>query len=100
MKKIFVSILIFLSLEGMGQTKINFLTVDLIMHDPKWIGTSPSAPYWSRDGKYLFFSWNPDKKTSDSIYFITPGNLTPQKASLEMQQKNVSANAVVYNSDS
>src|SRR5882724_7365814 len=37
------------------------LTVEKIMQDPKWIGTSPSDPYWSRDGKYLFFNWNPEK---------------------------------------
>ena len=76
------------------------LTVDLIMSDTRWIGTSPSSPYWSRDGKYLFFSWNPDNKRSDSIYYITPGNLNPQKASYEMRKKTVAANAVVYNSDS
>ena len=100
MKKIFFLFLIVSSVKGLSQSKIDSLTVDLIMRDPKWIGTSPSSPYWSRDGKYLFFSWNPENKTSDSIYFITPANLTPQKASIEMQKKNVSANAVEYNSDS
>ncbi|HUS00073.1 MAG TPA: DPP IV N-terminal domain-containing protein, partial [Chitinophagaceae bacterium] len=100
MRKTFVILLILISFNCIGQTRIDSLTVDLIMRDPKWIGTSPSSPYWSRDGKFLFFSWNPENKTSDSIYFITPANLIPQKASNEMQKKIVSANAVAYNNDS
>lgn len=98
MKKIFFFLLLFISANGICQSKIDSLTVDLIMRDPKWIGTSPSNPYWSHSG-YLFFSWNPDKKTSDSLYFISPSNHTPQKASHNMQQKNVSEDALVYNSD-
>ncbi|WP_315816592.1 hypothetical protein [Paraflavitalea speifideaquila] len=57
----------------------NSLTVEKIMRDPKWIGTSPSGPEWSFDGKYLLFSWNPEKATSDSVYYITPTALTPKK---------------------
>nr|MBA3674601.1 DPP IV N-terminal domain-containing protein [Chitinophagaceae bacterium] len=100
MKKIFLLVLIFISAKGICQSKIDSLTVDIIMRDPKWIGSSPSKPYWSRDGKFLFFNWNPESKFSDSVYFITPTNLTPQKASYEMLQKNVAADVVVYNSDS
>lgn len=84
----------------MAQNRSASLTVEMIMQDPKWIGTSPSSPYWSRDGKYLFFNWNPEKKTSDSVYYISPSNITPQKATREFLQRNVSANVVVYNTDS
>src|SRR5688572_3123455 len=100
MKKILFLFLTAVSFQVNGQSKIDALTVDMIMQDPKWIGTSPSSPYWSYDSKYLFFSWNLDKRTSDSIYYITPTNLTPQKASYDMQQKNIAANAIVYNHDS
>ncbi len=99
MNKIFFGILLFISANAISQSKIDSLTVDLIMRDPKWIGTSPSSPYWSHTGKYLFFNWNPDSKTSDSLYFISPDNLTPQKASYQMQQQHVSAEAVIYNAD-
>lgn len=44
------------------------LTVEKIMQDPKWIGVSPSNPFWSEDAKTLYFSWNPDKNKSDSLY--------------------------------
>ncbi len=48
------------------------LTVETIMQDPKnWVGTAPSSPFWSDDSKTLYFSWNPDKATSDSLYKVT-----------------------------
>ncbi|MEN9600268.1 MAG: hypothetical protein RL596_2592, partial [Bacteroidota bacterium] len=34
------------------------LTVEKIMSDPRWIGTSPSNAFWSNDNKTVFFSWN------------------------------------------
>jgi dipeptidyl aminopeptidase/acylaminoacyl peptidase len=50
------------------------LTVKMIMQDPKtWIGTSPSNPFWSEDGKTLYFSWNPDAQPGDSLYKVGPG---------------------------
>src|SRR5450756_1561106 len=73
------------------------LTVEKIMQDPKWIGTSPSAPYWSRDGKYLFFNWNPDRALSDSAYYITPENRHPQKAPFSLQHNLIAAEAASYN---
>lgn len=74
------------------------LSVEKIMQDPKWIGASPSAPYWSRDGKYLFFSWNPEKAPGDSIYYITKEDRHPQKAAFQLQQNNIAAEAAQYNS--
>ncbi|HEY2727592.1 MAG TPA: DPP IV N-terminal domain-containing protein, partial [Parafilimonas sp.] len=44
------------------------LTVEKIMQDPKWLGTSPSQITWSYDSKSINFKWNPDKATSDSFY--------------------------------
>ncbi|WP_336514651.1 S9 family peptidase [Pollutibacter soli] len=59
------------------------LTVEKIMQDPKWIGTSPSDPEWSEDGQTIYFRWNPQKATSDSLYFFTLKNHKPQKATPE-----------------
>lgn len=58
------------------------LTIEQIMRDPKWVGSSPSAPQWSADGQQLFFRWNPNKDKSDSLYLITLGKLNPVKATL------------------
>src|SRR5688572_25264667 len=73
------------------------LTVDKIMQDPKWIGTSPSNAYWSADGKFLFFSWNPEKSLSDSVYYVTLKDKTPRKATPAMLRANPNASNVVYN---
>lgn len=44
------------------------LTVEQIMRDPKWIGTSPSNIVWNYDSKSIFFKWNPERNISDSSY--------------------------------
>ena len=67
------------------------------MRDPKWIGTSPSSPQWSVDGKSIFFNWNPEKASADSLYYITLDNKTPVKATISQKQNLLSANALQYN---
>lgn len=67
------------------------------MQDPKWIGASPSSPYWSVNSDTLFFSWNPDNAPSDSLYYITIKNTSPQKATVEQKQKVLRTQAVQYN---
>ena len=94
--------LLFLTLTIFSQPKadsyrMDKLTVEKIMRDPKWMGTSPSGPQWAADGKTIFFNWNPDKATADSLYFITTDNKTPVKATVEQKQNLVSANSLVYN---
>ena len=67
------------------------------MSDSKWIGTSPSEPFWNIDGTKLFFKWNPENAPSDSLYYITKENTTPVKASVAQKQNVVSAGNAVYN---
>lgn len=73
------------------------LTVEKIMRDPKWMGTSPSSLQWSNDGSNLYFRWNPDKAPADSLYYITPVNHAPVKAILQQVQALNSTGAWVYN---
>jgi dipeptidyl aminopeptidase/acylaminoacyl peptidase len=73
------------------------LTVEKIMRDPKWMGTSPSNLQWTADGKYLLFSWNPEKAAADSIYYITPTATTPQKSTGAFRNTAVADNQVRYN---
>ena len=80
-----------------SQNKLEKLTVEAIMRDPKWIGTSPSGPYWSVDGSSLFFNWNPEKAVSDSVYYISRDEQIPRKASYALLQQTVRASAAVYN---
>ena len=98
MRKLFLlaTVLLFCSCCE-AQTPLGTLTVEKIMRDPKWIGTSPSAPQWSANGKKLFFNWNPGNEISDSLYYITVTNKTPAKASIMDKQLLVSGTDIRYN---
>ncbi|RYY22261.1 MAG: S9 family peptidase [Chitinophagaceae bacterium] len=97
MRKIFIQLLIALTVSTCFGQDLKELTVEKIMRDPRWIGSSPSNPYWSADGKYLFFNWNPDKSDNDSLYYITLGDNTPKKADYELRQNTLNAQAPTYN---
>ncbi|WP_295200757.1 prolyl oligopeptidase family serine peptidase [Sediminibacterium sp.] len=73
------------------------LTVEKIMRDPKWIGSSPSNAFWSADSKKIYFSWNPDKKISDSVYVYSLASASTAKASLQEVQLAQATNNAVYN---
>jgi Tol biopolymer transport system component/predicted esterase len=47
------------------------LTVDWIMRDPKWMGNLPGDPYWSEDGRNVYFMWNPTNDDADSLYQVS-----------------------------
>lgn len=97
MPKHFVLILLsFISTISFSQPKLENLTVEKIMRDPRWMGSSPSNPQWARDGK-LFFNWNPDNSPADSVYVISKGSKTPVKATVAEQQTLVSTNSLLYN---
>jgi dipeptidyl aminopeptidase/acylaminoacyl peptidase len=74
------------------------LTVEKIMRDPKWIGSSPSNVFWSYDSKTIYFNWNPEGKVSDSVYAFSIGDAAPRKAGYAEVQKTQAMNNAVYNS--
>ena len=74
------------------------LTVEKIMQDPKWIGTSPTNAFWGVDSKTIYFNWNPAKNISDSVYAFSLGSTEPQKTNYtETQKITAVANAVYSN---
>ena len=90
-------LLLTLCLQLTAQQKLDKLTVEKIMRDPVWMGTSPSNIQWSNDGAYLYFNWNPEKKPADSLYYITLNNKVPTKATAaQVQDQNATGN-FVYN---
>lgn len=97
MKIKFLLLLLFAGFVSFAQKSLAPLTVEKIMRDQKWIGASPSNPYWSADGRYLFFNWNPEKGMSDSLYYITLTDRTPRKAPASLQQTAGTQNGLVYN---
>lgn len=74
------------------------LTVQKIMQDPKkWIGTAPSNPFWSEDGKTIYFNWNPDVNPGDSLYKVAVTGGTPVAVSPKERDRLASPNAIYSN---
>lgn len=94
MKTRLVAFLLLLSTYLQSQS----LTVEKIMKDPKWIGSSPSNVYWSPDSKSVLFNWNPQNSISDSVYSYSLTGGEPQKAGYFEAQKINAFNGSVYNS--
>ncbi|MHB8207109.1 prolyl oligopeptidase family serine peptidase [Mucilaginibacter sp.] len=80
MKKLFTLLFIAVCTNTFAQ-RLDTLTIEKIMRDPKWIGVAPSDIKWSDDGKKIYFKWNPDNTFRDALYSITPNKLIPQKVS-------------------
>jgi len=96
-KKLLSYLLFALPLTALAQPSLSPLTVNKIMRDPIWIGSSPSNLQWSNDGQSLFFSWNPSKAPADSTYFISTTSKTPTKASIAQITTNNSTGNYIYN---
>lgn len=66
MKKIIILILLASGFAHAQQ--VAPLTVEKIMRDTRWIGTSPTNYRWSEDSKTVFFDWNPKGEERPSAY--------------------------------
>ena len=97
MRYFFFSFAVFVSLSMTGQSSLSPLTVEKIMRDPKWMGSSPSNPQWSADGRLLLFSWNPSQAPSDSLYSISLADKKPVKLSAAQRNLFVPAGSVTWN---
>ena len=84
--KRFLTLLLLVSSASAFAQKLDTLTVEKIMRDPKWIGVSPSNIRWSDDSKKLYFNWNPSDSVRDGLFFITPNDIKPVKVSLGEQR--------------
>jgi pimeloyl-ACP methyl ester carboxylesterase len=77
-----------------GKPSRGWLTVDTIMRDQKWMGTSPSNVFWSEDGENVYFNWRQNGDEDDSLY---KGG-TPRRVSLE-ERKKLPSRFGTYNKD-
>lgn len=97
MKKYFVFFL--LSGGAIAQAQqLAPLTVQKIMRDPKWMGTSPSNYRWSADSKTVFFSWNPENKEKDQAYKVSILTNKPETTEDNAAEKAAETN-YEYNKD-
>ncbi len=102
----FVSILLLLSLPTayaqQRGTPTNptrgWLTVETIMQDREWMGTSPSRPFWSEDGEFLYFDWRQKGDAGDSLYVVNEKGGTPRHVSIE-EQKRLPGRFGTYNKE-
>ena len=90
-------ILLLLSLAYVYAGYSQSLTVDYIMRDPKWMGTSPTNAFWSHDSKTVYFNWNPQKNISDSLYAFAINATAPEKVNPNILERNNALNNAVYN---
>ncbi len=82
MKKTFTLLLLAACTNSFAQ-KLDTLTIEKIMRDPKWIGTAPSGIHWDDDSKKIYFNWNPQNEDRDALYYITTNNTDPEKVTLD-----------------
>ncbi len=73
------------------------LSIEKIMRDPKWIGTSPKSLYWANNGR-LYFNWNPEQSEDDSLFFISINDHIPVKLPYHLRDKHISKDVIRYNS--
>src|ERR1700733_16007263 len=85
MKKFFTLLLLAASTGAIAQ-KLDTLTIEKIMRDPKWIGISPSNIRWSDDSKHLYFNWNPNNTERDELFSVIPTDTKPVKVSIDEQK--------------
>lgn len=86
------------SFAGISQQNLGNLSVEKIMRDPKWMGSSPSSQFWGMEDQQLYFSWNPDKMPADSAYSISITNRTPVKVDALKFRQVSSTGAYIFNS--
>ncbi|HEY8783937.1 MAG TPA: prolyl oligopeptidase family serine peptidase [Mucilaginibacter sp.] len=86
MKKTLTLLLLIISARTIAQ-KLDTLTVEKIMRDPKWIGVSPSNIRWGDDSKKVYFAWNPNNADRDKLFSITPTAIKPVKVSIGEQRE-------------
>ncbi|HSH00540.1 MAG TPA: DPP IV N-terminal domain-containing protein, partial [candidate division Zixibacteria bacterium] len=55
------------------------------MQGEKFVGALPGTPWWSDDGRWIHFRWNPEFADTDSLYRVAPAGGAPEKVPLTEQ---------------
>jgi len=79
MRKWLLPAIILLIFDNTYAQQSNSLTVEKIMRDPKWIGSSPDNIFWGTDNKTFYFEWNPENALADSLYAASADHVKPVK---------------------
>lgn len=79
--------------------QLDSLSVEKIMRDPEWIGTSPSNVFWRPDSQKIYFQWNPEQADSDSLYAISSEEKSPKKVKPQERLKAEAQRSGTWNAD-
>ncbi len=63
------------------------LTIKQIMQGKDFVGGWPGRVYWSEDGKDIYFTWNPNKADSDSLYVVSKSGGEPRRVKNEEREQ-------------
>ena len=74
MSKTFYSFVLFLLGTTFAFSQTSDLSVEKIMQDPDWMGTFPSSVRWGIHSENIYFNYNPEKNTADSLYMVNINN--------------------------
>ncbi|MEX1140021.1 MAG: prolyl oligopeptidase family serine peptidase [Bacteroidota bacterium] len=72
--------------QSASQPTRGWLTVETIMRDPAWMGTSPGSVYWSEDGSTVYFNWRREGDLGDSLYSVDASGGRPKRVPLEVRR--------------
>lgn len=97
MKVRFITGFLFLTLGAFSQASLAPLTIEKIMRDPKWIGSSPTNVRWSPDNQYIYFNWNPKGALFDSLYCFNRVTRSIEKVDDQARKELVTADERTYN---
>ena len=75
-----------------------WLTIDTLMRDPKWMGTSPSNIFWSENGEHIYFNWRQKGDEDDSLYIVSAKGGTPRRVTLA-ERKRLPSRFGTYSKD-
>ena len=99
MKKLsFLFLLFAANANAQELVPLTTLSVQKIMRDPKWMGTSPDGFRWAADSKTIFFNWNPENKDKAQPYKVVVASEKVDKAANDEAEKSSGIN-YVYNID-
>ncbi|WP_163326030.1 S9 family peptidase [Draconibacterium mangrovi] len=102
MRHFILSFFILFTFSGfcqVSQLNKSSLSIETIMQDPaKWIGTSPDDISWSEDGAKIYFQWNPEQDTLESLFAYDLATKEIEKVNLD-EKKTLPGRRGDYNSD-
>lgn len=99
MKKIvlFASVhLVFICSILAQEHNVSPLSIKEIMKGDDFIGHLPNNPFWSSDSETIYFNWNPNRATSDSLYGYNLKSTEIYQLDFDAEYQLASPN-VIYN---